>query len=111
MVQSDFIDPFQVLGVAQDATESEIRTRYLDLVKKFPPDRDPDQFRKIQAAYEAARDPLLIAQRMTKIPSGEEPAWADVIGKQTQNPPAISLPFLLSLGNREPTEKDGPADE
>jgi len=50
-------DPYESLGLSPDAGESEIRRRYLELVREFPPDRAPERFAVIHAAYEALRDP------------------------------------------------------
>ena len=44
-------DPFEVLGLTPDAGETEIRQRYLELVRAFPPDRAPERFAAIHAAY------------------------------------------------------------
>lgn len=52
-------DPFEQLGLPSDAGEAEIRRRYLELVREHPPDRSPDRFAEIHAAYEAVRDPAL----------------------------------------------------
>lgn len=49
-------DPFIVLGVADDADDAAIRRRYLALVREFPPDRAPERFQAIRAAYEALSD-------------------------------------------------------
>jgi curved DNA-binding protein CbpA len=49
-------DPFTVLGVAEDAGDAEIRRRYLALVRDFPPDRAPERFQELRAAYEALSD-------------------------------------------------------
>ena len=50
-------DPYETLGLNTDAGEAEIRRRYLELVREFPPDRAPERFTAIHAAYEALRDP------------------------------------------------------
>ncbi len=50
-------DPYEVLELKPDAGESEIRQRYLDLVRAFPPDRAPERFAAIHAAYASLRDP------------------------------------------------------
>jgi curved DNA-binding protein CbpA len=50
-------DPYDTLGLTRDATEAEIRRRYLELVREFPPDRAPERFAAVHAAYEALRDP------------------------------------------------------
>ena len=47
---------YLTLGLAPNAGQSEIRRRYLDLVRSHPPSRDPDRFGRIAAAYEALQD-------------------------------------------------------
>jgi DnaJ-class molecular chaperone len=49
-------DPFTVLGVADDADDVEIRRRYLALVREYPPDRAPERFQELRAAYDALSD-------------------------------------------------------
>jgi curved DNA-binding protein CbpA len=94
-------DPFAVLGLPLQASEAEIRARYLELVKQYPPERDPDKFREVQAAFEAAKDPLLIAERLLEFPDTEAPPWLDAIEVQKQNPPKLTPELLVSLGNRD----------
>jgi curved DNA-binding protein CbpA len=50
-------DAFEVLGLPQDALESEIRQRYLELVRAFPPEQAPERFAEVHAAYQSLRDP------------------------------------------------------
>ena len=40
-------DPYEVLGLPRFADETEIRKRYLELVRQFSPDRDPVRFTEI----------------------------------------------------------------
>ncbi len=47
----------ETFGVSSTASEAEIRTRYLQLVREFPPDRAPERFAEIRAAYDELRDP------------------------------------------------------
>lgn len=93
-------DPFQVLGLPRDAGEAEVRARYLELVKQFPPEREPEKFREIRAAFEACKDPLAIARRLLEPPGEDVPEWSHAIEAQKRNPPRMSPAFLLSLGNR-----------
>lgn len=95
-------DPFLVLGLPRDAGEAEVRARYLALVKQFPPERDPEKFREIRTAFEASKDPLSIARRLTTPPDEVAPPWSQAIAEQKRNPPRLSPAFLLSLGNRAP---------
>jgi curved DNA-binding protein CbpA len=50
-------DPYEIFGLTADAGEAEIRQRYLELVRQFPPDQAPERFAAVHAAYEALRDP------------------------------------------------------
>lgn len=77
-------DPYQVLNLARSADEAEIRRRYLELVRQFPPDREPEKFAAIREAYESVRDPL---QRLRnrlfdwKCDDTLEAVEADLLGK------------------------------
>ncbi|MCP4786568.1 MAG: DnaJ domain-containing protein [Fuerstiella sp.] len=94
-------DPFEILGVSQDASDEAIRARYLELIKEFPPELDPERFRQIQAAYTAAKDPLRIARGLLEPPDIDAPhEWSDVINAHEKRPPNLNVDFLLSLGNR-----------
>lgn len=42
-------DPYVQLGLSPSADETEIRRRYLELVRQFPPDRAPERFAEIRA--------------------------------------------------------------
>ena len=55
-------DPYEQLGLAASADEKEIRQRYLELVRQFPPDRAPEKFAEIRAAYDALRDPIKLLE-------------------------------------------------
>jgi len=50
-------DPYEILDIPPHADEAEIRRRYLELVREFPPDRAPERFAAIRAAYDEVRDP------------------------------------------------------
>jgi curved DNA-binding protein CbpA len=56
-------DPYQVLGIGHEASEAEIRNRYLALVREFPPDRAAERFAEIRAAFDQLRDPLVRLER------------------------------------------------
>ncbi len=51
-------DPYATLGLPRQAGEAEIRKRYLELVREFSPERAPERFAAIRAAYDAVRDPV-----------------------------------------------------
>jgi curved DNA-binding protein CbpA len=50
-------DPYAVLGLPRTATAAEIKQAYFTLVRAHPPEREPDTFKAIRAAYERLRDP------------------------------------------------------
>ena len=64
------MDPREVLGIAVNATEEEIRAAYLTKVKEHSPDRSPEEFEKIRDAYETLRDPR---QRMRNMLLAADP--------------------------------------
>ncbi len=49
-------DPYTLLGVPLEATDDAIRKRYLELVKQYPPEQQPEMFAKIREAYDALKD-------------------------------------------------------
>ena len=53
----------ETLGVSKDANEAEIRSRYLQLVREFPPDRAPERFAEIRAAFDELRNPIVQIER------------------------------------------------
>ncbi len=110
MNPSTSADPFAILGVSPDAGEEEVRARYLELLKQFPPERDPEKFHEIRAAFEGAKDPLSIAKRLLIPPDDEPPpGWSDALEAARRNPPRLSTALLLSLGNRGADDPAVPA--
>lgn len=47
---------YEVLGLANTAADAEIKRAYFSLVRKYQPDRFPEEFKEIRAAYETLRD-------------------------------------------------------
>lgn len=50
------MNPFTILGVEETADDEAVRAAYLRALRRCPPDRDPEGFRRIREAYEAVRD-------------------------------------------------------
>lgn len=48
--------PYEILEVAEFASDSEIKQAYLQKVKLNPPDRDHEKFQQIHSAYETIKN-------------------------------------------------------
>lgn len=51
-------DPHAVLGLDQSAGADDVRRAYFRLVRQYPPETHPEEFKRIRAAYEILRSPL-----------------------------------------------------
>lgn len=51
------IDPYAALGLSRQATATQIKKAYFTLVRDHTPERDPEGFKRIRAAYDALRSP------------------------------------------------------
>jgi hypothetical protein len=95
------LDPYETMGLPRDASVAEIRDRYLTLVRQHPPDRDPERFAAIHAAYEALRDPAKrIEERIFSVRVGSdslEALSADI--KRRLFEKRIPVQALLSLAD------------
>jgi len=49
-------NPYSVLNVAFDDGDEVIRQRYLEVVRRSPPDRCPEDFQRVRDAYERIKD-------------------------------------------------------
>jgi len=68
-------NPYQVLGVARDATDDEIHQAYLARLRDYPPERDADRFQAVRRAYEQIRTRRLRLQSElfdTELPGVDE---------------------------------------
>ena len=50
------MNPFIVLGIRPGAGDAEIRQAYLEALRKFPPESDPERFAAVNKAYESICD-------------------------------------------------------
>ena len=48
-------NPFIILDVAETADDDTIKKAYLQQVREHPPERDPERFQTIRAAYETIK--------------------------------------------------------
>ncbi len=51
------MNPYRVLGISEESDDDDaIRKAWLDGVRRFPPEKDPEQFALVREAYEMIRD-------------------------------------------------------
>ena len=91
------MDAREVLGIALNAGEEEIRTAYLNKVKEHPPDQSPEQFEKIRDAYETLRDPRRRMQNMLLSADPAEPLVSLIAGEPPPRRFAGPNPWLEVL--------------
>ena len=54
-VSKSLQDPYAVLGVDRTSDEAAIKRAYFRLVREYPPEREPEKFQQIRAAYDLVR--------------------------------------------------------
>jgi len=90
-------NPYETLGLERGADEAEIKQAYFNLVREHPPERDPEGFKRIRAAYEKLRaageraetDLFLIDERDTAFNANQ-------IQRYAGQPPAITPETIKS---------------
>ena len=92
-------DHYAVLSLSHDAGAAEIRSRYLELVRQFPPERHPEQAARIRAAYDALRDPAVRLEKQL-FQLDADVTLAGIIESCQSDVRSVRLPveLLLSLG-------------
>jgi curved DNA-binding protein CbpA len=45
-------NPYRILGVAETADDAAIKQAYLEQVRKYPPEQQPETFQAIRSAFE-----------------------------------------------------------
>lgn len=88
----------QVLGVPLNADPETLRKRYLQLVREFPPDRDPARFAEIRTAYDELRDPAKTLRQLLFARNAPRSLEEVVVeGKSKTGNRRFSTSLLLSL--------------
>ena len=91
-------DPYEVLGLAADADDDTIRRRYLELVRQFPPEKNPERFAAVRQAFESLRD-LTTRLRHRLFEAGRQETVGAILEELTCRNPRrrVSLQTLLSM--------------
>lgn len=93
-------DPFATLGLSSGATDEEIRAKYLQLVRENPPDRAPERFAEIRAAYEDLRDPARhLADQIFQLDCRASVADLKAAVRERLGSPQLTLDALLALAD------------
>ena len=74
------VSPAEILEVAPEAGEEELRAAYLRKVRQYPPDRTPAEFEAVRAAYETLRDPRQRARAMLVADNPWTPLTSRLLG-------------------------------
>ncbi len=92
--------PREILGVALNATDEEIRVAYLRKVKEHPPDRSPAEFERVRDAYEILRDPRRRALHMLLSADPEAPLVSLLEGRVKERRFVGPEPWLAVLKDK-----------
>lgn len=94
-------DPYEVLGLPSDSDDETIRRRYLELVRQFPPEHQPQKFAAVRAAYEELRD-LNTRLRYRLFEAGKKDTIDALIEEIACRSPRrrLSLKTLLNLARK-----------
>lgn len=100
-------DPYETLGVPRQADDKAIKQAYFRLVRDFPPEKDPERFQAIRAAYEQVRTAerraqadLFLLQPPPELPNRRRPAY-DLTVQPTD---LLRLAMELRLADHSPEE-------
>lgn len=55
--KTSMMNPFDVLSVAEDASDADIKQAYFQMVRQFTPEKHADRFKQIREAYDLLKDP------------------------------------------------------
>ena len=80
---ADVSDPYVVLGLERGTSQDQVRQAYFAMVREHPPEKDPQAFKAIRAAYEqldtaetqAETDLFLLQPPPAWHPPGSSPAF------------------------------------
>jgi len=95
-------DPYEILGVTRSSSDEEIRRRYLELVRQFPPEREAERFAAIRHAYDQIRDPVeRMRKRLFEIREGDSWEAVQADWNRRLRNARIPVDVLLGLAERQ----------
>ena len=93
-------EAYTLLGLPNGAPADTIRRAYLELVKRHRPDKEPEKFRAVHAAYQLLNDPLVQAQALLEFDTTPIDL-EEAIKNASKKKPRIPKLALLALGNQQ----------
>ncbi|MBV7334246.1 J domain-containing protein [Chloroflexi bacterium TSY] len=83
LTSDDFVlDPYEVLEIERRSDDATIKRAYFQMVRQHPPEKDPEKFQQIRAAYEKLRTPdirsitdLFLLQPPPPLPKRRRPKY------------------------------------
>jgi molecular chaperone DnaJ len=51
------LNPFDVLNVDEDASDTDVKKAYFQMVRQFTPEKHAERFKQIREAYDLLKDP------------------------------------------------------
>jgi curved DNA-binding protein CbpA len=91
------MDAREILGVAADASEEDIRAAYLRKIREYPPESSPEQFERIRDAYETLRNRRRRAQSLLFAVDPEVPFTSLLAGRAPERRFTGPEPWLAAL--------------
>lgn len=87
------LNPYAILGVSRQASDAEIRQAYFKLVRQYPPEKDPNKFKEIRAAYDSLKDET--ARMNTYLTHFEEPDTGFTALERRALPAKVEFRWIL----------------
>ena len=93
--------PYEILGITEDCNDETVKQGYLFMVRRFPPERFPEDFQRIRHAYErikTEKDRVALELFDTTLPEPEELIRELTKVSGNNRPDEQTLQELLALG-------------
>ncbi len=95
-------DPYAVLNLPSESDDETIRLRYLELVRKYPPEQAPEKFAAVRAAYESLKD-LRTRLNHRLFEAGKRESVEAILEELTCRSARRRVPFKTLLANARRT--------
>jgi curved DNA-binding protein CbpA len=93
--------PYEILGIPENCNDKTVKQGYLEMVKKFSPERFPDDFQRVRTAFEQIKteqDRVALALFDKTLPDPAEVIRELTTGETNARPDEQTLQKLLAIG-------------